>query len=42
MCDALVARGDEVVAVDNLLTGRVSNLAGLVGVDGFEFVEADV
>ena len=42
MSDALLARGDEVVAVDNLLTGRRSNIAHLEGVSGFTFVEHDV
>ena len=42
MSDTLLARGDEVVAVDNLLTGRRSNIAHLEGVAGFTFVEHDV
>jgi dTDP-glucose 4,6-dehydratase len=33
LCDALVARGDRVVAIDNLLTGSVSNIAHLIGSD---------
>ncbi len=39
LCDALLARGDEVVAVDNLLTGSVANIAHLFGQPGFTFVE---
>ena len=31
LCDALLARGDEVVAIDNLLTGSVDNIAHLFG-----------
>ncbi len=42
VCDALVARGWDVVAVDNLLTGRRSNVAHLVGEARFTFVEQDV
>lgn len=42
LCEQLLARGDEVVAVDNLVTGRRSNIAHLEGVDGFRFVEHDV
>jgi dTDP-glucose 4,6-dehydratase len=42
LCRALVARGDEVVAVDNLLTGRRDNVADLLAGPGFELVVADV
>src|SRR5215475_1752301 len=42
LCDALVERGEEVVAVDNLSTGRLENLARLEGNDRFRFVQADV
>ncbi|MEM1333872.1 MAG: UDP-glucuronic acid decarboxylase family protein [Actinomycetota bacterium] len=42
LCDALIARGDSVVCVDNLVTGRRSNVAHLEGHERFEFVEADV
>lgn len=42
LSDALLDRGDEVVAVDNLLTGRYANIAHLEGTAGFSFVEADV
>jgi len=35
-------RGDEVVAIDNLLTGSVDNIAHLFGEKGFVFVEHDV
>ena len=42
LCDALLARGDEVVAVDNLLTGRRSNIEHLADAPGFRFVEHDV
>ena len=42
LCDALMARGDAVVCVDNLATGRMENIAHLLGRDGFAFLEADV
>ena len=42
LCEALVARGDEVVAVDNLVTGSLDNLEGLVGNDAFVFQRHDV
>jgi len=42
LCDALLARGDEVVCLDNLITGRRANIAHLAERPGFEFVECDV
>jgi dTDP-glucose 4,6-dehydratase len=42
LCRALLARGDEVVAVDNFLTGHKENVAELVGRVDFELVEHDV
>ena len=42
LCRALLERGDEVVAIDNLLTGRLDNITHLFGRDGFTFVEHDV
>ncbi|MFM7537426.1 MAG: UDP-glucuronic acid decarboxylase family protein [Acidimicrobiales bacterium] len=42
VCDALVARGDEVVCVDNFLTGRRANIAHLIGNQRFTLVEHDV
>lgn len=42
LADALIARGDSVVAVDNLSTGRKDNIVHLVGHDSFTFVEADI
>jgi nucleoside-diphosphate-sugar epimerase len=42
ICEALLARGDEVVAVDNLITGREDNLAGVFGNPAFEFMHHDV
>ncbi len=42
LVDALLARGDEVVVVDNLITGRRRNLAHLAGNARFRLVVADV
>jgi dTDP-glucose 4,6-dehydratase len=43
LSDALVARGDRVVAIDNLLTGNVANVAHLLGAgDSFRFLKHDV
>src|SRR5260370_16543937 len=42
LCDVLRARGDEVVAVDNLSTGRLQNVTHLAEHPGFTFVRADV
>jgi UDP-glucuronate decarboxylase len=42
LCDRLLQRGDEVVAIDNLATGRLANVEHLFGTDGFTFVRHDV
>src|SRR3954469_1870319 len=42
MADALLARGDEVIVVDNFITGRVENVAHLDHHEGFLFLEQDV
>jgi dTDP-glucose 4,6-dehydratase len=42
VCDALLARGDEVVCVDNLITGSTANIEHLFGHDAFRFVRQDV
>ena len=42
VCDALLARGDEVVCIDNLLTGRRENIEQLMAHERFIFIEADV
>ena len=39
LCESLLARGDEVVAIDNLLTGSIDNISHLFGQKGFVFVE---
>jgi len=35
-------RGDEIVALDNFITGRAQNIADLFGREGFEFIKHDV
>jgi dTDP-glucose 4,6-dehydratase len=42
LCDALLAEGSSVIAVDNLLTGRLGNIAHLRNEPRFEFRELDV
>jgi dTDP-glucose 4,6-dehydratase len=42
LCEALLARGDEVVAIDSMLTGSVDNIEHLFAAPGFTFVEHDV
>jgi len=42
LCDALAARGDQVVCLDNLSTGRLDNIAHLIDRTGFEFHQCDV
>lgn len=42
LCDALLAEGYSVVAVDNLLTGRMSNLEHLRHETDFEFEQIDI
>lgn len=42
LCRALLARGDEVVAVDNLVTGTMRNIESLSGHRGFSFQRTDV
>ena len=42
LCDALLDRGDQVVAIDNMSTGSVTNIEHLFGRRGFTFVDHDV
>ena len=42
LCDHLLARGDDVVCVDDFSTGRRANIAHLDGNPGFALVEADI
>jgi dTDP-glucose 4,6-dehydratase len=42
LCDRLVAEGHEVLCLDNLLTGRRSNVEHLMGHSRFRFAECDI
>ncbi len=42
LCDRFIDRGDEVVAVDNLITGSTAKIEHLFGNPAFAFVKADV
>jgi dTDP-glucose 4,6-dehydratase len=42
LCARLVEEGSQVIALDNLLTGRVSNIAPLLGHERFTFLHYDV
>jgi dTDP-glucose 4,6-dehydratase len=42
LCDALLAEGNSVVCVDNLLTGSLRNIAHLKNEPRFEYVQQDV
>jgi UDP-glucuronate decarboxylase len=42
LCDRLIERGDEVICVDNLFTGRKENIAHLRNHPNFEFIRHDI
>jgi dTDP-glucose 4,6-dehydratase len=42
LCDRLLAEGNKVAAIDNLITGDVKNIAHLIGNPDFRFVKHDV
>jgi dTDP-glucose 4,6-dehydratase len=42
LCDRFLAEGYEVVALDNLITGKADNIAHLAGNDRFRFIRHDV
>lgn len=42
LCEALLARGEEVICLDNFFTGRKDNIAHLIGRPRFELVRHDV
>ena len=42
LCLALLARGDEVVSIDNLVTGSEANLSTLSNEPGFTFLRRDI
>src|SRR5580704_12203971 len=42
LCERFLERGDEVVCVDNLITGALQNIEHLRGNDGFMFIRHDI
>jgi dTDP-glucose 4,6-dehydratase len=42
LCDRFLAEGHQVIAMDNLSTSTVDNIAHLAGRDGFSFIKHDV
>ena len=42
LCDRLIARGDDVICVDNFFTGRKQNIAHLIDNPQFELIEHDI
>jgi len=42
LCELFLARGHEVICMDNFITGNPKNVAHLFGRDGFSFVKYDV
>jgi dTDP-glucose 4,6-dehydratase len=42
LCTRLLDRGDEVICLDNLITGSISNIEALFGRPGFTYVDHDV
>jgi len=42
LCDRLLQAGHDVIAMDNLMTGKVDNIAHLAGNERFHFIKQDV
>lgn len=42
LCDRFIAEGHDVIAMDNLITGNVDNIAHLAGHPNFKFIKHDV
>ena len=42
LCDYLLKKGHQVIGMDNLITGKMDNIAHLLGRDDFEFIKQDV
>jgi dTDP-glucose 4,6-dehydratase len=42
LCELFLARGHEVVCIDNFITGSPANIKHLIGREGFSFVKYDV
>jgi len=42
LCDRLLQAGHDVIAMDNLMTGKIDNIAHLAGHERFHFIKQDV
>jgi len=42
LCDYLLNKGHQVIALDNLITGEINNIAHLAGNNSFKFIKQDV
>lgn len=42
LCEFLIEKGNRVICVDNLITGRTSNLDKITNSDNFEFIKHDI
>jgi len=42
LCDYLLKNGHQVIGMDNLITGKMDNIAHLLGRENFEFIKQDV
>ncbi|KPK39143.1 MAG: NAD-dependent dehydratase, partial [Omnitrophica WOR_2 bacterium SM23_29] len=42
LCDFLIAKGDKVICLDNLITGKMENVAHLLSNPNFKFITHDV
>lgn len=42
LCDLLISKGHEIICMDNLITGRIENIAHLMGHDQFSFIRYNV
>ena len=42
LCELFLARGHEVICMDNFITGSPDNISHLFGRDGFSFIKQDV
>lgn len=42
LCDKLIAEGNKVICIDNLLTGYLNNISHLFGNENFQFIKHDI
>lgn len=42
LCDYLLEKGHQVIGMDNLITGKMDNIAHLLGRENFQFIKQDV